>query len=173
MSNPCGAKTRGGKPCKRSPMPNGRCKLHGGASTGAPRGNANAVKHGIYSKHFTPEEEALKGLMNPDSVDEELYVCRLLLDRILKAESAAKGQPELVEVIRREMMQDGTMRETRHRVRDYYGLFNKIIGRIEALVKARSELMRGDKTKGDGTEQAECEVSIILPDEPMPDNPVL
>jgi len=28
----CGAKTRSGEPCKRAPMPNGRCALHGGKS---------------------------------------------------------------------------------------------------------------------------------------------
>jgi hypothetical protein len=27
-------------------MPNGRCRIHGGLSPGAPRGNRNAVKHG-------------------------------------------------------------------------------------------------------------------------------
>jgi hypothetical protein len=31
----CGAKTRSGAPCKCRAMPNGRCRLHGGLSTGA------------------------------------------------------------------------------------------------------------------------------------------
>lgn len=30
-------------------MPNGRCKMHGGKSTGAPKGNRNSWKHGRYS----------------------------------------------------------------------------------------------------------------------------
>ncbi len=30
-------------------MPNGRCRLHGGLSPGAPKGNRNALKHGRYS----------------------------------------------------------------------------------------------------------------------------
>jgi hypothetical protein len=30
-------------------MPNGRCRLHGGRSPGAPKGNRNAFKHGRYS----------------------------------------------------------------------------------------------------------------------------
>lgn len=45
----CGAKTRRGTPCKTSPMKNGRCRMHGGKSTGAPKGNQNALKHGRYS----------------------------------------------------------------------------------------------------------------------------
>jgi hypothetical protein len=30
-------------------MPNGRCRMHGGKSPGAPKGNKNAWKHGRYS----------------------------------------------------------------------------------------------------------------------------
>jgi hypothetical protein len=30
-------------------MPNGRCRLHGGPSPGAPKGNKNALKHGHYT----------------------------------------------------------------------------------------------------------------------------
>lgn len=34
-NNKCGAKTRAGTPCKNSAMANGRCRMHGGKSTGA------------------------------------------------------------------------------------------------------------------------------------------
>lgn len=30
-------------------MTNGRCRLHGGLSPGAPKGNRNALKHGRYA----------------------------------------------------------------------------------------------------------------------------
>ena len=30
-------------------MPNGRCRLHGGLSRGAPKNNKNALKHGRYT----------------------------------------------------------------------------------------------------------------------------
>jgi hypothetical protein len=30
-------------------MPNGRCRMHGGLSPGAPNGNRNALKHGRYT----------------------------------------------------------------------------------------------------------------------------
>ena len=48
-SRRCGAKTRRGKPCQSAAMANGRCRLLGGLSPGAPRGNQNARKHGRYS----------------------------------------------------------------------------------------------------------------------------
>ena len=53
----CGAKTRQGTPC-RSPAVAGkeRCRMHGGAKgSGAPKGNKNALKHGLY----TAEAKAL------------------------------------------------------------------------------------------------------------------
>ena len=46
----CGAKTRSGGSCRNPAMKNGRCRLHGGKSTGAPKGNKNAFKHGRYSR---------------------------------------------------------------------------------------------------------------------------
>jgi glucans biosynthesis protein len=45
----CGAKTRRGTSCQSPAMPNGRCRMHGGKSPGAPKGNTNAWKHGHYS----------------------------------------------------------------------------------------------------------------------------
>ncbi len=47
----CGAKTNGGGQCLRiGNRKNGRCRLHGGNSPGAPTGNTNALKHGRYSQ---------------------------------------------------------------------------------------------------------------------------
>ena len=50
-SERCGAKTRAGGAC-RSPAVSGRrrCRMHGGAKgSGAPRGNDNALKAGMYT----------------------------------------------------------------------------------------------------------------------------
>lgn len=58
-NNLCGAKTRSGNPCKNRAMPNGRCRMHGGKSTGAPpakmRKNDNAKKHGLFAKYLPKE----------------------------------------------------------------------------------------------------------------------
>ena len=50
----CGAQTRAGTPCQSPAMPNGRCRMHGGGSTG-PRTAAGLArirkartKHGLY-----------------------------------------------------------------------------------------------------------------------------
>ena len=49
LSRRCGARTRRGSRCQSPAMPNGRCRMHGGMSPGAPRGNRNALKHGRYT----------------------------------------------------------------------------------------------------------------------------
>jgi ribosomal protein L32 len=50
----CGARTRAGTPCRSPAMRNGRCRMHGGLSTGptSPEGLARLVQartvHGVY-----------------------------------------------------------------------------------------------------------------------------
>ena len=50
----CGARTLSGTPCLlSSDHASGRCRFHGGfALTGAPKGNRNAVLHGLYSRRL-------------------------------------------------------------------------------------------------------------------------
>ena len=43
------ARTRKGTECQSPAMPNGRCRMHGGKSPGAPKGNKHALKHGRYT----------------------------------------------------------------------------------------------------------------------------
>jgi glucans biosynthesis protein len=66
LSSPrCGAKTRAGTPC-RSPAVQGkkRCRMHGGAAgSGAPRGNKNAQKHGLYTSEAIAQRRQLGELM--------------------------------------------------------------------------------------------------------------
>jgi hypothetical protein len=46
----CGARTRAGTACKAPAMPAGRCRMHGGASPGAPRGEGHGMwRHGLRS----------------------------------------------------------------------------------------------------------------------------
>jgi uncharacterized protein YjcR len=44
-------------------MPNGRCRMHGGMSPGAPKGNRNAVKHGFYSAEIVPHRRKVAALL--------------------------------------------------------------------------------------------------------------
>jgi hypothetical protein len=61
----CGARTRAGG-CCRAPAVQGksRCRMHGGASgSGAPRGNRNARKHGLFSGNAILERRMICGLL--------------------------------------------------------------------------------------------------------------
>ena len=60
----CGAKTRKKTPCMAPAMRNGRCRMHGGKSTGAPKGNQNALKHGRYTTVAIEERRMIRELVN-------------------------------------------------------------------------------------------------------------
>lgn len=68
----CGARCkRSGNPCQQPAMKNGRCRLHGGKSTGpkTDAGKARAAvanyKHGEHSQHTKALERLLKQVINP------------------------------------------------------------------------------------------------------------
>jgi len=65
----CGAKTRKGMPCRAPSMKNGRCRLHGGKSTGpkSPEGIERIrqahLKHGEYTKEAIASRKEFNALM--------------------------------------------------------------------------------------------------------------
>jgi hypothetical protein len=63
----CGAKTRSGGSCGHYSMKNGRCRYHGGKSTGAKN---PVIKHGHYTKAATEGRRWLRQLLK--EVDELL-----------------------------------------------------------------------------------------------------
>lgn len=91
----CGARRRNGELCQRSPMQNGRCYLHGGAT---PSGEQSAnFKHGRYSEYFQgrlasklAQQEAEKG--DPLDLVPELQVQRAMLAEYIEQISS---EPEI------------------------------------------------------------------------------
>ena len=82
----CEAKTRTtGTPCKRYPMSNGRCYLHGGKSLAGPA--HPGWKHGKYSKYFRGDNQKRYDslLNNPDilSLREEIALIELRISELL------------------------------------------------------------------------------------------
>ena len=63
LSPRCGARTRRGSPCQSPAMANGRCRMHGGPSPGAPEGNRNAFKHGRYTAKAIDERRRVAALL--------------------------------------------------------------------------------------------------------------
>ena len=66
LSSPrCGATTRDGSTC-RAPAVHAkpRCRMHGGAArSGAPRGNGNARKHGLFAAVVVAEQRRVQALL--------------------------------------------------------------------------------------------------------------
>ena len=63
LSLRCGARTRSGNKCQSPAMLNGRCRMHGGKSPGAPKGNKNAYKHGRYTAEAIANRRELATLL--------------------------------------------------------------------------------------------------------------
>lgn len=83
----CGAKTRAGTPCKQYPMHGKkRCRLHGGKSTGSPKGCQNAWKTGIYAQGIRPEEAEVYEKIKVGSLDADIRIMKLQLIRAVKAQ---------------------------------------------------------------------------------------
>ena len=66
----CGARTRNGTPCRAPAMKNGRCRLHGGKSTG-PRTKEGIEKireahfiHGRYTKDAVQERKGFNAVIS-------------------------------------------------------------------------------------------------------------
>jgi ribosomal protein L32 len=54
----CGARTRSGRSCRSPAMPNGKCRMHGGCSTGPTAAGIERIRqartiHGQYSAEMT------------------------------------------------------------------------------------------------------------------------
>ncbi len=65
LSPRCGARTRKCAACL-APAVKGkrRCRMHGGAEgSGAPKGNKNALKHGLYTREAIEERRQLRQLI--------------------------------------------------------------------------------------------------------------
>ena len=76
----CRAKTRSGSPCKAPAMKNGRCRMHGGKSTGPKtwegieRIKAAHLKHGEFSKEAQADKKYFRSLLkNLEGTMQEIH----------------------------------------------------------------------------------------------------
>ena len=60
----CGARTHSGSPCRCPAMLNGKCRIHGGLSPGAPRGAANGrFRDGYWTREAVEERRFIRLLL--------------------------------------------------------------------------------------------------------------
>lgn len=152
----CGAKTRSGAPCKAKRMANGRCRMHGGKSTGAPK-----TPGSLYSRYLTEEEQRICAALKLGSIDDELRLTRIRLMRALALENKIDSndpdselqieskaiEPQLIGgMIDTEINEQGeeveiTITRRQFRRRDYSGLIDRLTARIANLESQRSMLL--------------------------------
>lgn len=69
-------------------MPNGRCRIHGGKTTGS-QAQSQRAKHGLYRKRFSGDEQELFDALMQDTNFEdlrrEIALTRLVIDRCARA----------------------------------------------------------------------------------------
>lgn len=142
----CGAKTKSGGKCQYQAgqgtdhLGTGKCRLHGGASKGPPKGSQNALKHGIYSKLFSEAEmDAAKEMK--DSVENELAIARLQLFRLLQEQQKAGDTPYLDKVEEKTIVQTEEEKERDNKKKDF----------LKMLV--RSAKQAGEEYNPDGDEE--------------------
>jgi len=146
----CGAKTRKGDICRHKPMKNGRCRFHGGLSTGAPKGSQNALKHGAYSKFFSEQElNYLDEVGEEESLRSELKLCKIQLIRALKAQEKQlqANESDKLELIAQTMqaVKDGEQLQRQQINKsfsktDFGAIIDRLIGRIQSLTHSLQDM---------------------------------
>lgn len=131
MNALCGAKTRSGTPCRRAPMPNGRCKLHGGASLSGVA--APAYRHGRYSKDIPAR---LAGRYGEAQTDADLLALR---------DDIALTDARLADVLTRvDRGETGALwKEAGWVLKELVDVIDEPVARRPALTRLRTVLTRG------------------------------
>lgn len=113
----CGAKTRSSKTCKSPAMLNGRCRMHGGKSTGAPCGKAHGnYKHGRYTNnaiqcrrkgnHLLRKLELLFPIPQPSSASNYLEYIGVSVDEINTIENIKDTYVKVWEALQNQKLTD-------------------------------------------------------------------
>lgn len=157
----CGAKTRSGEPCNSYAMANGKCRMHGGKSTGPKdrvkksedmEANKNAVTTGenesIWHDTLTDEEKGLLKLIDLDKLkqlDNEIRLIdirlRRMMGRIAKLQEVNGTTIEIV--VKTGPMGEETITKTQDTLSQVQNI-EEAITRVQAqklrLLKAKHEI---------------------------------
>jgi hypothetical protein len=146
------------------------CYHHGGASTGAPPENENAIKHALYTKRLRRSERDVFEAIPVETIDDELRIAKIQLDRALELQQLIEGEGDEIEVQGQESPTSaagfelseaslktgsnsfGPINEEKivKKRYDYRAHIDRCLARIGKLTQIRNE-MKGDATPGDVT----------------------
>lgn len=143
----CGANKKSGGVCAAYALKGAkRCRVHGGTTT--TKGNKTAAAPGgIYSKYLSAEERVEYDQMEMGTVDGEIKLLRVRLQRYMREE--AKNEQELETRIERVGGGPATVELERHyKHRDWRLLIAQTASRIESLERTRAELAKAAQGGG-------------------------
>ena len=138
--------------------------MHGGTNKGAPKGS-QAKAGALYSNYYTDDEKLLAEELELESIDAELRLCKIRLNRALKleAEQAAEAL-ELERIVETPAIVGGVpitddsdvppVQQKTFVRKDYEPIIQRLLGRIESLTLTRQKLINGmklDITNSDGS----------------------
>ncbi|MGH0555542.1 HGGxSTG domain-containing protein [Bacillus pretiosus] len=155
----CGAMTRKGTPCQKAGIvKNGRCRLHGGKSTGPKnktrhsaslRGNKNALKTGehesIYYDTLLEDEKLLYGNMSTDCMESVIERIKLIAFRTRR----------IMQRYQEELLKD---KPNDKRIKQLEDALTRIDGRFTELMREKRELMRDKPHEEDGSLDQLCNI---------------
>ena len=152
----CDAKKKDGTQCQRPRIKGtGKCRLHGGVTT--TKGNEFAIKPGsIYAQYLPAHEQDEYFKMPVGTVDDELRLMRIRLQRCIKGEQEqearelAQGADAALDLDTRTdatSIVSGVSVSRTFKKYDYKTIIQQTLGRIESLEKTRAELAK--LAKGD------------------------
>lgn len=75
-------------------MANGKCRMHGGKSTGAPPENKHAVTHGIYARGLRDHEKQVWHAIDVEGVDDEIRLIKTQIARAFEMQLEAEDHPD-------------------------------------------------------------------------------
>ncbi len=157
----CGA-PKATKPgyCHRRPSPENRekeppcrCERHG-SSPGAPKGNQNALVHGMYRNCMDDEEWALFQVMDPMDLSQEIAITKVRLRRMVALEkmqalllaSDKEDDPGkalvLFETSESIGGPEGLTNKVVKRTTDYSRLVHRIVGQVARLHARQTDMER-------------------------------
>jgi hypothetical protein len=101
----CEATTQRGTRCKRLAKAGSRfCGLHDGSGRkpGAPKGNRNAKKHGLYSQIYSEQDlEDIAAIAAATDLSDEIALLRVLIRNVALEGAGTMQAPELLSAISR------------------------------------------------------------------------
>jgi hypothetical protein len=150
-------------------MANGRCRLHGGLSTG-PRSPAAPLRtHGIYDKAVTAEEAELWNEARAAELDNDIALQRVIVRRAAVKMREVEDDPgsnfelERIEEEKADVVGDGDrssngLKTSRQRVirarPDFHAIHDRALARLVSLERLRLDKDKSGALEGGSIEEA-------------------